>query len=80
MVFKEDLDWRSDRLAAVARAEADNPYTLHRVANAIFVVCHFAAMICYIVCFGVLLSKQDELENLLYTSKRRNLYAVHGGL
>ena len=57
---KEDLDWRNVR--NVATVEPDTRYTLHRVANLIFAVCQFAAMICHIICFGVLLSKISELE------------------
>ena len=57
---KEDLDWRDVRNAATV--EPDTRYTLHRVTNLIFAVCQFAAMICHIICFGVLLSKISELE------------------
>lgn len=61
MVSKEDLDWRGVRNASLL--EADNRYTMHRLTNAIFVVCYFAAMICHIVCFGVLLNKLNEIKD-----------------
>ena len=61
MVSKEDLDWRGDRDATPA--ERDARYTLHRVSNLILAVCQFAAMICHIICFGVLLSKNHEIEH-----------------
>lgn len=60
---KADVDWRVAREATTI--EADSRYTLHRVANAIMAVCQFAAMICHIICFGVLLSKTNEIENKL---------------
>lgn len=61
MVSKADKDWLVTRNAL--DAERDNRYSLHRVANAIFVVCYFAAMICHSVSFGVLLSKNQELRD-----------------
>ena len=61
MASKEDLDWRDVRIAATM--EPDTRYTLHRVANLIFAVCQFAAMICHIICFGVLLNKINEIED-----------------
>ena len=61
MPSKEDLDWRDARIAA--KVEPDTRYTLHRVTNLIFAVCQFAAMICHIICFGVLLSKISEIED-----------------
>lgn len=60
MGSKDDLDWRN--LRGLGVEEPEGPYTLHRVANAIFAVCQLAAMICHIICFGVLLSKINELE------------------
>ena len=60
MGSKEDSDWRN--LRGLGVEEPEGPYTLHRVANAIFAVCQLAAMICHIICFGVLLSKINELE------------------
>ena len=61
MVSRADRDWRDIRNAKAA--ELDDRYSLHRVANVIFIVCFFAAMICHIVCFGVLLSKNQELRD-----------------
>ena len=58
---KEDLDWRGARIAATV--EPDTRYTLHRVTNLIFAVCQFAAMICHIICFGVLLNKINEIKD-----------------
>ena len=58
---KEDLDWRNVRNAAPV--ESDSRYTLHRVTNLIFAVCQFVAMLCHIICFGVLLNKIHELED-----------------
>ena len=60
---KEDLDWRDVRIAATV--ERDTRYTLHRVTNLIIAVCQFAAMICHIICFGVLLNKINEIEDKL---------------
>ena len=63
MVSKEDADWRGERDAAAS--ERDTRYTLHRVANLILAVCQFAAMICHIICFGVLLTKINQLDDKL---------------
>ena len=63
MPSKEDLDWRDARIAATV--ERDTRYTLHRVTNLIFAVCQFAAMICHIICFGVLLTKINEIKDKL---------------
>ena len=63
MVSKEDANWRDERNFAIS--ERDTRYTLHRVANLILAVCQFAAMICHIICFGVLLSKNNELDSKL---------------
>ena len=60
---KEDLAWRGARSSAVVVSHDDSRYTLHRVANAILAVCQFAAMICHIVCFGVLMNKINEIED-----------------
>ena len=62
MVSKEDADWRGERDAALV--ERDTRYTLHRVTNLILVVCQFAAVICHIVCFGVLLTKINQLDDV----------------
>ena len=61
MVSRVDRDWRASHNPEAAKH--DDRYSLHRVANAIFIVCYFAAMICHIVCFGVLLSKNQELRD-----------------
>ena len=61
MVSRVDKDWRDTR--NIQDAERDNRYSLHRVANAIFFVCYFAAMICHIVSFGVLLNKNQQLRD-----------------
>lgn len=47
------------------KAGDDTPYVLHLVFNAILVACQFAAMICHIVCFSVLLRKANELDDKL---------------
>ena len=60
---KEDSSWRGTRSFAVVTSHDDSRYTMHRVANAILAVCQFAAMICHIVCFGVLMSKINEIED-----------------
>ena len=60
---KQDLDWRGARGAATVAYDPNSRYTLHRVANAILAVCQFAAMICHIVCFGVMLNKINEIED-----------------
>ena len=67
MVSKEDADWRDERKTRdkTAIVERDTRYTLHRVANLIMAVCQFAAMICHIICFGVLLSKNHEIDSKL---------------
>jgi len=62
MVSKEDLAWRGINPTV---QQLDPRYTLHRVTNIVFIVCHFAAMICHIICFSVLLSKHQEIKDKL---------------
>ena len=61
MASKEDLDLRGVRIAATV--EPDTRYILRRVIYLILAVCQFAAMICHIICFGVLLNKINEIKD-----------------
>lgn len=64
MASKDDLAWRSARISIVAAvAYDDSRYTLHRVANVILAVGQLAAIICHSICFGMMISKIDEIEN-----------------
>ena len=77
MASKEDLDWRGTRIAATV--EPDTRYTLHRVTNLIFAVCQFAAMICHIICFGVLLNKINEIEDKIGHPPDKEICILYAG-
>ena len=63
----KDLAWHGARNATATVACDDSCYSMHCVANAlvnaILAVCHLGAMICHIICFSVLMSKINEIED-----------------
>ena len=67
MVLKAENHTVNSRRGArnSSAARADPRCTPHRVANGFLAVCQFAAMICHLICFVVMLNKTRELQNKL---------------